>query len=281
MTQLCSSLPIEAIGRYSDILNMKKLFTNSKTLFGQLDHKGFSLPGLMVSAAVMSVLSLGIASIINNMQNSVSFIEDKQSMNDLKTMITMDLSANTSCQRTFAGMSVPGVQANLSIPSLRNHLNAVTYSSGQEYDRLNISNFNLINETVSLPSLSGRMTLEVNVQRARQSSVAMKPIRIPINVQIGPDSRIVNCAVEGSNGLASGNGEGARCEQNPPSAFAGRSATHRPPHSEGTVLTVNSTRSTGVNTYSGTVTYLCINSRWAAISENMSERGPAGDGGGF
>lgn len=163
-------------------------------------QSGFTLVSVVVGAALMSGLSLGFYSMVSQVTSTLGVLEDKTDSLDLKNIIALELANPTACLNTFGGNSI---SARQNISQIKNAVNAVSYQNNQEYNRLNIIELNLVNQSVpSAPSSTGNMNLEVVVQRIRSTGVQdLRPLVIPIQVTTNPSGVIAECTSI-SNGAA-------------------------------------------------------------------------------
>lgn len=247
--------------------NQNKCKTPSPFFCKTEAQRGFSITSVVISASIGLTLMLGLSSMIKNMQDTIGYIEDKQSAGDLKSMLSIDLSNPAVCERTLQTFSIA---LNQEVPSIKSSTGVDLYSTGNTVDKLEIQGLRLINESVNgaVPNSSGRMTLEVNVKRLRRETASLQPIKIPMSVRTGPDRKILSCTALGV-GAGGENDDGRSCDGRP-SPSDGYVYLPAPKYKEGSV--VNVIYSSGIK---GTRQYLCINHNWSIINDdtNPGDRG--------
>lgn len=237
-----------------------------------LTQGGFSLVGTLVAAAVSLTIVLALTTAIHDMSKTVSYVQDRQSAVDLKSIVTMDLSNPDACLKTIGGRVVHSKHA---ISSINPHTGKASVINGSKYDKLLINGITLENVNVPVAAnSSGRMNLQVNISRSRQGGGPsfMKPIDIPIQVTtVGSPPRVASCRSIGDGLL----GSDRSCQPRKPSSSCstiwgtGCKQSKDPVDEGGTFV---ESRSATTNTDGYRQVYVCINSKWVLIE---SERLPS------
>lgn len=174
------------------------------------NQKGFSIAQVAMAMAVMSVMSVGLTSMIQNQAKTIYYLEDQMSHQNLKKEIENLLSDSTVCTESLDNVSLPRglIQAN---PNSGTSF-VIKDSSGQtiynpnnnnknSFDNLKIKNIRVQNQDVTDPTLGGSAIINVDVERKRGGrNQALKSISIQKNVSIDNNFRVISCSGGSSDG---------------------------------------------------------------------------------
>lgn len=231
--------------------------TDLKTSF-VLDQKGFSIVSVIIAMSMMSLVSLGFASMITGFSQSISQMEDRVNALDIKKLMDMTLSTSTACNNTFRGLPVSAPQT---INAIRNTANQPEFSRNQVQNGLVLSNMQLTNiDTPNAANSSGKMRLNLNLNRqGRSSNTALKQQVVYLQVTTDGTARIANCT---SISNTSAMDQNARKCMNSPSRDI---ATRNGGWNDGQTATARRNRSTYNDGYERT--YLCVNQNWTLIED--------------
>jgi len=169
-------------------------------------EKGFSLVEVVIATGIMSVVAIGMSNLIQNQSQSISFLEDRLSKNDVKVFVTSKLSDGDGCTNTLLNNNVLAKGNIINLSSLKDKDNSDFIVIGDDdlgvYDRLEISEIELENEDVPLSlNATGMMKLRVFVTRQRASAgpLELAPVEIDVNAVVNDTTLTVeSCNVTGA-----------------------------------------------------------------------------------
>lgn len=239
------------------------------------NQSGFSIASVMIAITVISIVALGISTMLQNSMKTVTFIEDKQSALDLKNEIMIAFSDSRACRNTLRGFPVaPNEQP---VEALKNKNDRPLYTNNR-YDQLIINRIQLERkEIATAPNASGRMDLIINISRERSKAQAdLKPLNVPLSVTTDSSSRIEDCVALGSSELAN---EARKCEDrrgfrvpsSPGNGSAPQSCRANDPctkYEEGSVYRWRTGSGSGADGGGSGHDYhkvVCINAKWVEI----------------
>ncbi len=209
-----------------------------------MNQKGFSIAQVMVAMTIMSIMSVGLSTMIQNQSNTVFYLEDQMSHQNLKKEVETLLSDTTACTESLSGIRVPAQLVSVA-PNAANDFvikdNAgvakynYTNNNLNKFDKLEISHIHLQNVDIAGAAVDGIVNIMVDVRRDRgpSRSQALKSILIQKEVTIDAGRNVTGCSNIGADALGVGD-----CLVNKGGANLGRYLNR----STGQMLGANSTR---------------------------------------
>ena len=172
------------------------------------NERGFSLIQVVVAASLMSVISLGIASLIHNQSQNINYLEDRLSHQNLK--IEFDALVNSLCLKQLKDLQIPKLTKEIKkIKLVRTDGNDLynPYTPDQNnFEMLKIDRVTIQNVTLLGSLLNGRIELSLYPKRIRRGGgpTELKPFKKEINVTINNtlQRKVTGCnSQEGSDYL--------------------------------------------------------------------------------
>lgn len=177
------------------------------------NQNGFSIASVVIAMSIMSVITLGVTTLIQNSMKSVTYIEDKLSAINLQNELNMDFSDSRVCKNTLKNLKVVSEGEDQVVPAIKSSNDRIVYKAPTTYDRLNIDRILLENVNVAAPNTTGRMNLSLNLKRQREGVADLKPVTVPLSVVTDGTGRIASCVALGSE--EDGNNPAKRCASAP------------------------------------------------------------------
>ncbi len=181
-------------------------------MFNQM---GFSIAQVVVAMSIMSAMSLGLTSMIQNQSNTVFYLEDKMSHQNLKKEVENLLNDSAACTESLTNITVPtallSASPNASQPFIiKDKAGAVVYdvanTTRNKFDRLNISNIKIQNVDISGAATTGKINIVMDVRRQRgpaNTNQALQSVVIQKEVTIDGTRNVTGCVNTGDDALNS------------------------------------------------------------------------------
>jgi prepilin-type N-terminal cleavage/methylation domain-containing protein len=161
-----------------------------------MPNKGFSIIEVVISMSIMSVLALGMGTLITNQSRSLIQLEDRLSKVDLKRTIEQVLSYSDACKKSFQNKNMStGVVNNL---SLKDQFNNPQISTGDNFDRLKVNNIKLQGNPIVANALNN---VDLVIQLADILGMVFKPLTFPMSVNLNAARTITDCSFTGASNI--------------------------------------------------------------------------------
>ncbi|OIQ17192.1 MAG: hypothetical protein BM556_13345 [Bacteriovorax sp. MedPE-SWde] len=160
------------------------------------NNSGFSLAEVMVAAALLGAVSLGVVRLIDNMSKSQKSFETSSELTLINNAIAQTLTNERACEQTFGGVNF-GVDTSVNV--IRNATGTDIYRVGNNYGNRTVNLLGLDIENVTLnndgASKSGTFDLVVRMEKASRQAQGIKNIskRITVSVVTNLGDAFVSC----------------------------------------------------------------------------------------
>lgn len=159
--------------------------------------KGFSLIEILVSVAVLGVVSLGLASMISNQMQAVAYVEDQLEKSQIERAIESVLTDYNACGKSFENLQIPAnASQNRNVGQLKDMSDQVMIRSNTQNEKLRVLQMRLRNVSVSTTTGGGTVELEVPLARTRKGGGpdVFKPLKFTFQVAIDASRRVLSCS---------------------------------------------------------------------------------------
>jgi hypothetical protein len=150
---------------------------------------GMGLVEVMMAVAVTGGLTLTIAKLMDNSQQSAKQVEAKSENTNLKAILQDVLNNPTACNYTFGGVMNPAnvaaltagtPTASVAVPNIKDKTNAIKYDlSSTNISPLTITSMVVTNYNAT--AFTGDLLVNSTFRKSSTIVMMVKPIRIPIN----------------------------------------------------------------------------------------------------
>jgi hypothetical protein len=166
------------------------------------NNRGLSLIEIMIAGALLSIIGVGVGTIINNTSRSQRGLQAKDQQREVVAEIRTMLNSKVACQNTFGGLD-PVAGANAIGNAIRDAANVARYSVGGNHSSnlLRYSGFT-VSDYVADPAPAvnqGKAVLTVRLDKIGDTlGVRQLVERINMQVKLNGAGRIVECFTFGS-----------------------------------------------------------------------------------
>ncbi len=173
-----------------------------------LTQKGFSIAQVVVAMSIMSVVSLGITSMLQNQTNTVFYLEDKMSHQNFKKEVENLLSDSAACTESLTNINVPAsILPNATqLFNIKDSTGAVVFDAANnnrnKFDKLEISNISIQNVDIVGAAVAGKVNIKVDVRRQRgpaNTNQALQSVVIQKDVVIDGTRAVTSCTGGGND----------------------------------------------------------------------------------
>jgi len=151
-------------------------------------NAGFSLGEVMVAAALLGIVSLGVMRLVSNMSKSQKTFETASEITTISNGINQILTNEKACEQTFTGTSFGAAS---SITDIRNSTGDAVFSVGSTYGNRTVELLNLDIQNISLStdgtSKSGTFDLAVRMRKTSRQAQGAKEVVKRIRVSVVTD----------------------------------------------------------------------------------------------
>lgn len=167
--------------------------------YRNLNQRGSALIQVIVASAVVGILSLSIASMIHQQQQSVAYLEDSLSYVSLQAELTKVFSSPDHCTQNVEHTAMGAVGTAHKF-TLKDQLGKTLYTptAGGRFDKLNLT-ASIHNVGVNTVNSSGgaEVVIEVVRQRSGGGPQHLKPIKFNAIVAVDGSKEVTLCSPEG------------------------------------------------------------------------------------
>jgi prepilin-type N-terminal cleavage/methylation domain-containing protein len=168
------------------------------------NNRGFSLVEIMIAAAMLGAISMGVMSLIQNMRKGEVISETKMEELELRRLITTLLTDQQACKNTFSGINIGSP-----VPNVKNGAGNTVYQKETPYGNNTLKITDMITkDTGTINSdLTRIVHFDVTIQKLKQmSGGTSKSFSIQLNVAApGPTGAITGCSVDNNQIISAAN----------------------------------------------------------------------------
>ena len=157
---------------------------------------GFSLIEVLITAGVLSILSLAMANLTAQQRKSTAYLERQLAKVDLIRNIETILQDGPNCQKTLETITMPAVDASVDVASIKDSSGAEIYESSEIYNRLKLEKIEVINRTVVSASSTGfvDMLVHIKLEESAEGPKALYPGVFRLSVTVDGSNIVSGCS---------------------------------------------------------------------------------------
>ncbi len=160
------------------------------------NQKAFGIIEVLVAAGLMSIIGVGISSLITNAAKQQKGIQAKDQQREVTSEIRSLLSNKTACLNTFTGLTITGG----TVANIRDATNAVVYTVGGA-DKTGLLNFtefglsNFIADASAPPLTAGNIDFKIKLTKVGDvgNVKEIKPDLITLKIKRNAGGTITEC----------------------------------------------------------------------------------------
>nr|BDT27732.1 prepilin-type N-terminal cleavage/methylation domain-containing protein [Bacteriovorax sp. HI3] len=137
-----------------------------------VNQRGFSLTEILIGMGLLSVLSLGVASMMKNMMSGQVTSETKMEELEMRRILTTTLADKKACENTFKNFSLGQV-----ITQIKNSSGAIIYEVGKKYGNNSLAITSMKTEDTNIVGSDGTRTVELVVTLERMKKMAIGKVK--------------------------------------------------------------------------------------------------------
>ena len=157
-------------------------------------NEGFSITAVLVSTALIGMLSIGVLQLVGTSLDSQKSVEQIQARMFIESEAQLYLSDSTACKNTFRGLLVQG--AGTTVASIKDSGNNPKFeaATNKNYQGIRINSIHIGSYVAS--SRPGFGISQVSIQVSRNGSKvggALQAITFPILTEVNAANRVIDC----------------------------------------------------------------------------------------
>jgi hypothetical protein len=165
-----------------------------KTLGGKED--GVAMIQVIISASLVSILSLVFASMMSNQNDAIAHLETKMTKIDITRNVQGILIDKESCLETLSPIAIPSIGSHSPLTDIKDKQGKSIYSSFSSVNKIDLGQINIKNESVSGPDSSGYIKLVIPSKRrdSTQTGQDLKSLEFDVAVSVNAANQVVSCS---------------------------------------------------------------------------------------
>ncbi|MGZ3788398.1 MAG: prepilin-type N-terminal cleavage/methylation domain-containing protein [Bacteriovorax sp.] len=171
------------------------------------NQKGFTLPEIMIATGLLAALSLGVMSMMKNMQKGQVVSETKMEELELRRLITTLLIDQVACQNTLGGTNI-----GTSISQIKNNANVVAFQTNNTYGNNSVKITSMSTQDLGIVNADGTRTINLNLALTKMKQLSgggTKNVSIQLNVSApSANGTISKCFVDSNQIISTANQTG-------------------------------------------------------------------------
>ena len=170
----------------------------------RLNKRGFSLVEIMVAAAMLGAVSLGVMSLQKNMKKGEVISETKMEELELRRLITTLLTDQLACKNTFLGSNIGSP-----ITQIKNSAGSVVYQTDNTYGNNTVKITSMSTQDLGIVNSDNTRVVNLNITLQKMKQMAggtSKTTSIQLNVAApSANGAITSCNVDANQIISAAN----------------------------------------------------------------------------